>query len=177
MFIITHLPGALHWPTILAGRKVTIQSGITIPAWILNFWPRTLALPATWLMKRDSFASANWQQRSYEPLVPARKSPDLSVPMLITYQKQNNQEYSLMETQDIHSSWCCQFYPCIKPDLKKTVYSVLFWLIIELTYRIALWQSAIRVPWETAEEEVVKSDWGIYCQTRSRAWPTLTTLF
>lgn len=155
---------------------MTIQSGIKIPAWILNFWPRTLTLPATWLTRKDSFASANWQQRSSELFVPARKSPHLSVPRLITYQKQNN-EYSLMETQGIHSSWCCQFYPCIKPDLKKTVYSVLFWLIIELTYRIALWQSAIRVPWETEEKAVVKSDWGIYCQTQSRVQSTLTTLF
>ena len=106
----------LNSPTGLACRKVTLCSGIIVLGWILHVWLRTLALPTTWLMKETHLLPLIGSTDDLNSLFLPGKAQNSLFPMLISYQKQNNQSI-LWWRQAIHSSGCCQFYPCIKPDL------------------------------------------------------------
>lgn len=55
---------------------------------------RTLALTANGLMRGDPFAFVDWQHGSSELLLPARKSPELSVPNAHQLPETKRSEYS-----------------------------------------------------------------------------------
>lgn len=176
IFIITHLPVGLNWLSALVWSRRTMHAGIRVWVWILNVWPRTLALPANGLMRGDPFAFVDWRHGSSELLLPARKSPELSVPNAHQLPGTKRSEYSWWRCRLSLPPGILNFTHVSNQTLKDCVLCTVLaydWVSLQnCTLAISHW-CALTDPGGSNHKNLLVV---IFTVRLSRVWSTLTQL-